>query len=128
MRKFQHICPPVADLTLITIVYKTCIQGYTGIRQETLDSSLTRGDLKESFYLGPLAQRPQDLPQPFDAAESRAFLEKMQDKLHKASLQVLGGLAKALGLKPEVFQSCHTALENRMRFIHYPAMPGEVDE
>ena len=103
-------------------------QGYTGIRQETLDASLTRGDLKESFYLGPLAQREQDLPRPFDAPESRAFLEKIQDKLHKASLQVLGGLAMALNLKPEVFQSCHTALENRMRLIHYPAMPGEVDE
>jgi isopenicillin N synthase-like dioxygenase len=104
------------------------VQGYTGIRQETLDASLARGDLKESFYMGPLAHRPQDLPQPFDAAENRAFVQDLQKKLHDASLQVLGGLATALGLQRHVFQSCHTSLENRMRYIHYPAMPGEIDE
>lgn len=70
----------------------------------------------------------QKLPVPFSNAETKIFLESLQDKLHKASHRVLSGLAEALSLKPEIFKSCHSAAENRMRFIHYPAVEGATDE
>ncbi|XP_021856212.1 2-oxoglutarate-Fe(II) type oxidoreductase hxnY isoform X2 [Spinacia oleracea] len=102
------------------------IRGYTPLYSEKLDTSLnTKGDSKESFYIGPLHDELCNLNQ-WPSEELlpnwRATMEAYHKQILNAGKSLLSLLAPALNLNENFFENVG-ALDQPMpvlRLLHYP--------
>lgn len=107
--------------------------GYTPMYSENLDpSSKLQGDLKESFYIGPVGGRNSliDLNQ-WPLEESlpswRATMENYHEKLLSVGKVLVNLLALALHLDDQFFEKVG-ALDDPMPFLRLLHYPGEVTD
>ncbi|KAK1262521.1 S-norcoclaurine synthase 1 [Acorus gramineus] len=102
-------------------------RGYTPLYSETLDPSVSKGDLKESFYIGPVEaqiDRNQWPPHEF-LPHWRSTMECYYEKILNVGKILLSLIALALNLDEDFFEKVG-ALSSPMAFIrllHYPGSP-----
>ncbi|OMO59603.1 Isopenicillin N synthase [Corchorus capsularis] len=103
-------------------------RGYTAMYFEKLDTSLSsKGDSKESFYIGPLRENHlNQWPSEEDLPSWRSTMEAYHEKLLSAGIKLLSLIALALNLDEDFFQKVGALNEPMpfMRLLHYP---GDVD-
>lgn len=115
-------------------LYKKENRGYTVLYAEKLDpTSSSKGDLKESFYIGPLDDEICNLNQ-WPSKELlpnwRPTMEAYYGKLMSAGKSVLSLIALALNLDDKFFEN-KGALDKPnafLRLIHYPGDVSYCDE
>ena len=113
--------------------------GYTAPRQEALAYYMpSSGDMKESFFYADQAWlagqgRTQELPPRLD--QCRSELDDFVASCNRVAGKVLQGLAVALGVSPyhithahpqwvpDALVKYHNGQHNRLRLLHYPAIP-----
>ncbi|XP_073002611.1 kihadalactone A synthase LFS-like [Typha latifolia] len=105
-------------------------RGYTPLYAEILDpSSKSRGDLKESFYIGPKGSKENDFNQ-WPLEESLPFWRETMETYYEKALavgrRVLSLTALALDLDDHFFEIA--MLPSPMAFIRLLHYPGEVPE
>lgn len=81
--------------------------------QETLDMGSATDDLVNNVWV------PEEVLPGF-----RAFMESFYETCFKLELEILGALAKALGIPADQLQALHNKAENEFRLLHYPAIPA----
>lgn len=107
-------------------------RGYTPLYAENLDpSSKTKGDLKESFYIGPMEgsnsqfnmnQWPSEESLPF----WRATMESYYENILTVGKRLVSLIALALNLDDQYFENIG-ALHPPMAFVRLLYYPGELD-
>ncbi|XP_058104373.1 2-oxoglutarate-Fe(II) type oxidoreductase hxnY isoform X2 [Magnolia sinica] len=96
-------------------------RGYTALYSETLDPSIqSKGDLKESFYIGPmeggnLNQWPSEGVLP----HWRATMESYHEKILAVGKRLLSLIALALNLDESFFEQVGAPM-GWVRLLHYP--------
>ncbi|XP_020085213.1 2-oxoglutarate-Fe(II) type oxidoreductase-like isoform X2 [Ananas comosus] len=111
-------------------------RGYTPIYAETLDpSSEFKGDLKESFYIGPnggtsSGKDPNQWPLEESLPSWRATMESYYERVLAVGRRLLSLIAFALNLDDQFFEKIG-ALNSPMAFLrllHYPGELGASDK
>ncbi|XP_024168907.1 2-oxoglutarate-Fe(II) type oxidoreductase hxnY isoform X2 [Rosa chinensis] len=110
-------------------------RGYTALFAENLDpSASSKGDSKESFYIGPLEDATQNKLNQWPSEDIlpswRPTMESYYKKVLSAGKRVLSLIALALNLDEDFFEKVgdlnkHTAV---LRLLHYPGQLGSSDE
>ncbi|XVF51790.1 hypothetical protein PTKIN_Ptkin04bG0212800 [Pterospermum kingtungense] len=99
-------------------------RGYTALYAEKLDTSLTtKGDSKESFYIGPLADNLNQWPLEEDW---RSTMETYYNKVLSAGTKLISLIAMALKLDEDFFEKVG-ALKEPLAFIRMLHYPGELE-
>ncbi|XWS49131.1 hypothetical protein CRYUN_Cryun13aG0137300 [Craigia yunnanensis] len=103
-------------------------RGYTGLYDEKLDTSLNaKGDSKESFYVGSLAENHlNQWPSEEDLPSWRSTMEAYYKKVLSAGMKLISLVALALNLDEDFFQKLG-ALNDPMAFLRLLHYPGDVD-
>ncbi|XP_010677081.2 2-oxoglutarate-Fe(II) type oxidoreductase hxnY [Beta vulgaris subsp. vulgaris] len=104
-------------------------RGYTALYSEKLDPSLsTKGDSKESFYIGPLHDEVCNLNQ-WPSEELlpswRPIMEEYHRQLLSVGKRLLSLLALALNLDEKFFENVG-ALDSPMAFLRTIHYPGDI--
>ncbi|XVF51787.1 hypothetical protein PTKIN_Ptkin04bG0212700 [Pterospermum kingtungense] len=98
-------------------------RGYTPVYAEKLDTSLTtKGDSKESFYIGPLADNLNQWPSGEDLPSWRSTMETYYKKVLSAGTKLISLIALALKLDEDFFEKVGALNEPSafLRMLHYP--------
>ena len=125
-------------------------RGYTAMEEETLDPEvqLSRGDTKEGYYIG--RDIPKDDPRydltklrgpnqwptpettpwtPDECAEFKHVMTTYHKRMSQLSVQVVGMLALAIGMKDEhYFDSSFEEPIASLRLLHYPPVASNPQE
>ncbi|XP_022732371.1 2-oxoglutarate-Fe(II) type oxidoreductase-like isoform X2 [Durio zibethinus] len=103
-------------------------RGYTEMYDEKLDNSLkAKGDSKEGFYVGTLAENHQNQwPSEEDLPSWRSTMEAYYEKVLSAGMKLISLVALALNLDEDFFQKLG-ALNEPMAFLRLLHYPGDVD-
>ncbi|KAL5731162.1 hypothetical protein ACHQM5_003919 [Ranunculus cassubicifolius] len=105
-------------------------RGYSPVYAEKLDSSLSRGDLKESFYIGPTEDLSQSILNQWPSEELlpswRPTMISYYQKIMSAGKRLISLIALALNLDEDFFVKIG-ALDKPMGFIRLLHYPGEPD-
>nr|DAD18431.1 TPA_asm: hypothetical protein HUJ06_019894 [Nelumbo nucifera] len=106
-------------------------RGYTPFYAEKLDPSLNiRGDLKESFYIGPIEGLAQSHLNQWPSDEAlpswRPTMEFYYEKLLTAGKKLISLIALALNLEENFFEKIG-ALDSPMAFLRLLHYPGGMD-
>lgn len=99
--------------------------GYTALQEEKLDpnnNNIHQGDFKESFYLAQLSSTShQVLPPPLE--KDRKQLNAFFEACRSVCGVLLQSFARSIDLEDiTYFSSKHTAIDDRLRLIHYPSI------
>ncbi|XP_054810068.1 2-oxoglutarate-Fe(II) type oxidoreductase hxnY isoform X2 [Prosopis cineraria] len=106
-------------------------RGYTPLYAEKLDPTLgiSKGDAKESFYIGPVADHASSHMNEWPSEEVlknwRPTMESLYQKLLVAGRQLLSLVALSLNLDEDFFEKIG-ALNNPAAFLRLLHYPGEV--
>ncbi|XP_052874061.1 2-oxoglutarate-Fe(II) type oxidoreductase hxnY-like isoform X3 [Gossypium arboreum] len=98
-------------------------RGYTALHAEKLDTTLTtRGDSKESFYIGPLTDDLNQWPLEEDLPSWRCTMETYHQKLLSSVTKLLSLIALSLKLEEDFFEKVGALIEPLafIRLLHYP--------
>ncbi|XP_039030042.1 2-oxoglutarate-Fe(II) type oxidoreductase hxnY-like isoform X3 [Hibiscus syriacus] len=98
-------------------------RGYTALYAEKLDSSLnTKGDSKESFYVGPPADGFNQWPSEEDLPFWRSTIETYYKKMLSVGAKLLSLIALSLELDEDFFRKVGALNEPfaSLRLLHYP--------
>ncbi|XVF13430.1 hypothetical protein REPUB_Repub08aG0207000 [Reevesia pubescens] len=102
-------------------------RGYTALYDEKLDtSSSTKGDSKESFYIGPLDDQLNQWPLEEDLPSWRSTMETYYKQVLSAGTKLLSLIALALKLDEDFFEKVG-ALNEPLAFIRILHYPGDLD-
>ncbi|EOY24272.1 2-oxoglutarate and Fe(II)-dependent oxygenase superfamily protein isoform 3 [Theobroma cacao] len=102
-------------------------RGYTAPYAEKLDTSLnTKGDSKESFYIGPLADNLNQWPLEEDLPSWRSTMETYHKKVLCAGTRLISLIALALKLDEDFFEKVG-ALNEPLAFSRMLHYPGDLD-
>ncbi|KAB2070776.1 hypothetical protein ES319_A08G177900v1 [Gossypium barbadense] len=104
-------------------------RGYTALYAEKLDTTLTtKGDSKETFYLGPLADGLNQWPLEEDLPSWRSAMETYHQKVLSAGTKLLSLIALSLKLDEDFFWKVGALNEQVgvIRLLHYPGS-GDSD-
>ncbi|KAK8614069.1 hypothetical protein V6N13_122444 [Hibiscus sabdariffa] len=102
-------------------------RGYTSLYAEKLDTSLsTKGDSKESFYVGPPEDGLNQWPSEEDLPSWRSTMETYYQKVLSAATKLLSLIALSLKLDEDFFRKVGALNEPfaSLRLLHYP---GDLD-
>ncbi|XP_039028721.1 2-oxoglutarate-Fe(II) type oxidoreductase hxnY-like [Hibiscus syriacus] len=102
-------------------------RGYTPLYAEKLDPNLnTKGDSKQSFYIGPLADDLNQWPLEEDLPSWRSTMETYYQKVLSAGTKLLSLIAMSLKLEEDFFEKVGALTEPYafIRLLHYP---GDLD-
>ncbi|XP_078155828.1 kihadalactone A synthase LFS-like isoform X1 [Carex rostrata] len=105
-------------------------RGYTPPYAETLDpSSKFKGDLKESFYIGPIKDRnsPNQWPSKESLPVWRETMESYYENFMNVGSKLISLIALALNLDENFFTKIG-ALDSPMAFLRLLHYPGEISE
>ncbi|XP_012475872.1 2-oxoglutarate-Fe(II) type oxidoreductase hxnY isoform X1 [Gossypium raimondii] len=104
-------------------------RGYTALYAEKLDTTLTtKGDSKETFYVGPLADGLNQWPLEEDLPSWRSTMETYHQKVLSAGTKLLSLIALSLKLDEDFFGKVGALNEplGFIRLLHYPGS-GDLD-
>ncbi|GMI76401.1 hypothetical protein like AT4G16765 [Hibiscus trionum] len=102
-------------------------RGYTPLYAEKLDPTLiTKGDSKESFYIGPPHENLNQWPLQEDLPSWRSTMETYYQKVMSAGTKLLSVIALSLKLDEDFFEKVGALNESYafIRLLHYP---GDLD-
>lgn len=114
---------------------RTEYTGFSPIYAENLDSStISKGDLKESFHIGPL-EAEKGVPNQWPSKELlpswKFMMEKYYKKVVSAGKRLSSLIALALNLDDDYFEKIG-AIDDKpfgvLRLLHYPGETGVSDE
>ncbi|KAK8650224.1 hypothetical protein V6N13_139870 [Hibiscus sabdariffa] len=115
---------PIEDKMVFAIKHH---RGYTAPYAEKLDPTLsTKGDSKESFYVGPLADGLNQWPSEEDLPSWRSTMETYYQKVLSAGTKLLSLIALSLELDEDFFRKV-AALNEPFAFIRLLHYPGDLD-
>lgn len=127
----QLFAQPMGEKLKIDITQSAHHRGYGAIATEQLDPSLP-GDCKETFDMGRhlladdpdvLAEKPLHGPNRYpDIDGFQATMETHYWRMLELGKTILKGIAVALGIAPDYFDSRFTHPISVLRFIHYPLL------
>ncbi|KAF5195655.1 2-oxoglutarate-Fe(II) type oxidoreductase [Thalictrum thalictroides] len=110
-------------------------RGYTPLYAETLDTSTkSMGDLKESFYIGPIEDLPQSVLNQWPSEEFlptwRPTMTSYYNKVISAAKRLLSLIALALNLDETYFEKIGASHKPTafLRLLHYPGEPAALHE
>ncbi|MBT3145627.1 2OG-Fe(II) oxygenase [Neptunomonas sp. CHC150] len=125
----QLFAQPMGEKLKIDITQSAHHRGYGAIATEQLDPSLP-GDCKETFDMGRhlladdpdvLAEKPLHGPNRYPEIDGfQATMETHYWRMLELGKTILKGIAVALGIAPDYFDSRFTHPISVLRFIHYP--------
>lgn len=104
--------------------------GYQGVAEEHLDP-LAPADLKETFTMRSLNQRPPDVSRWPDPAFAQ-LMTGFYSRCLEASFRLMHVIATALDLPPKFFVQHHSGENVTLRLLHYPSVeqnavhPGQL--
>ncbi|GMI76400.1 hypothetical protein HRI_001309300 [Hibiscus trionum] len=103
-------------------------RGYTALYAEKLDTTYlsTKGDPKESFYIGPLSDDLNQWPLEEDMPSWRTTMETYHQKVLSAATKLLSLIALSLKLEEDFFVKVG-ALTEPMAYIRLLRYPGDLD-
>ncbi|XWS49132.1 hypothetical protein CRYUN_Cryun13aG0137400 [Craigia yunnanensis] len=106
---------------------KKNLRGYTALYAEKLDTSLsTKGDPKESYYIGPLADHLNQWPLEEDLPSWRSTMETYYKKVLSAGTKLISLIALALKLDEDFFEKVG-ALNEPLAFTRILHYPGDLE-
>ncbi|XP_027335427.1 2-oxoglutarate-Fe(II) type oxidoreductase hxnY-like isoform X1 [Abrus precatorius] len=109
-------------------------RGYTPLYAETLDTSLSKGDLKESYYIGSLEDTTgvhlNQWPSEELLPNWRPTMESLLWKLLAAGKELMSLIALSLNLDEDYFEKIGSLSkpEAFLRLLHYPGELGSDEE
>ncbi|XWS62020.1 hypothetical protein CRYUN_Cryun07bG0175000 [Craigia yunnanensis] len=103
-------------------------RGYTAPYAEKLDTTSlsTKGDFKESFYIGPLADHLNQWPLQEDLPSWRSTMETYYKKVLSAGTKLISLIALALKLDEDFFEKVG-ALNEPLAFTRILHYPGDLE-
>lgn len=133
----QLFAQPMAEKLTIDITQSDHHRGYGAIATEQLDPTLP-GDCKETFDMGRhlladdpdvLAGKPLHGPNRYPAISGfQSTMETHYWRMLEVGKTILKGIAVALGIAPDYFDSRFTQPISVLRFIHYPPATAITDD
>ncbi|KAK8614065.1 hypothetical protein V6N13_122441 [Hibiscus sabdariffa] len=116
---------PIEDKMMLA---KKNHRGYTALYAEKLDTTSlsSKGDPKESFYIGPLSDNLNQWPLEEDLPSWRVTMETYHQKVLSAATKLLSLIALSLKLEEDFFEKVG-ALNEPLAFIRLLRYPGDLD-